>query len=75
MVRFKCIIVNTLNKGQNMGDDDDDDDDDDDNNNNVFTLSTLIKRKLSSRNVNYSYIGANVIFPRSCNVITTDRVV
>jgi hypothetical protein len=33
MVCFRCIIVNTLHKGDNRDDDDDDDDDDDYNNN------------------------------------------
>ena len=32
MVRFRCIILNTLHKDDNKDDDDDDDDDDDNNN-------------------------------------------
>jgi len=34
MVCFRCIIVNTLHKGENKDDDDDNDDDDNNNNNN-----------------------------------------
>jgi len=47
MVHFKRIIVNTLNKGDNK--------DNNNNNNNVLTLSSLIKRILFSKNMNYSY--------------------
>jgi hypothetical protein len=64
MVCLKCVVVNTLHKGDNK-----------DNNSDIFKLSALIEKILSSKNVNFSCIGANVTFPLSHIIITTDRVV
>ena len=58
MVGFRCIIVNTMHKGDKKDDDDDYDDDDDDDNNNNNNNNNINTKKNKNNSECHSVMGS-----------------